>query len=409
MGTQQTGTLSYAQALLACTRLAPSLRSKESVPLAQAIGRVLAEPILADRDQPPFARSTRDGFAASAADWSTGPLPVDGLLRAGELWPRPLPQGHCLEIMTGAPVPDGADSVAMVEHVSHEDGTARLAAERTLLAGQNIVARGAEAKAGEMLVPAGTRIEAHAVAVAASCGFATLSVYTRPRVAILSTGDELVDIDETPTVQQIRNSNTHTLAALIRALGAEPILYPPVLDEQAALAKAIVQAASASELLLLSGGVSMGKYDLVEPALASLGARFLFTGVRIQPGKPVVYGELPDGLRQVPFFGLPGNPVSTIVCFKLFVALVLSALAGERNYTAPFANARLSTDASGKTGLTQFLPAHLYTSIQGATVDPVPWQGSGDLASTARANCFLVIPANEDLLHAGAIVTVLLA
>lgn len=415
---QQKTTLHYEEAVAICAQLSAAQQSRETsetVPLANAPGRILAEPIVADRDQPPFPRSTRDGFAARAADWALGALPVDGLLKAGELWPQDsggLPHGHSVEIMTGAPVPTGADSIAMVEHVLREHDTVRLSAGRTMHAGENMIAKGAEAKEGDVLVPIGMRIHVHTVAVAASCGYANVSVYKKPRVAVLSTGDELVEVDQMPALQQIRNSNTHTLAALIRALGAEPVLYSPVPDEQHLLTKAIAQASSECDLLLLSGGVSMGKYDLVEPALASLGAQFLFTGVRIQPGKPVVCGELPkpqNAGHLLPFFGLPGNPVSTIVCFNLFVAPVLAALTGDLSYGVPFVNARLAAATTGKIGLTQFVPAHINQSMQGATVEAVAWQGSGDLASTARANCFLVIPADAASLDAGAIVTVLLA
>jgi molybdopterin molybdotransferase len=418
---QENRTLHYDEAVAICSQLAQrqaaailgSSNKVETVLLADAAGRVLADAIVADRDQPPFPRSTRDGFAARASDWSLEALPVDGLLRAGELWLQDGPQpGHSVEIMTGAPVPAAVDSVAMVEHVLREQDTVRLPAGRTIHAGENIVAQGAEAKAGDVLVPLGVRIHVHTVAVAASCGYANVSVYRKPRVAVLSTGDELVEVNQKPALQQIRNSNTHTLAALIRALGAEPVLYPPVPDDQELLTKAIAQASAVCDLLLLSGGVSMGKYDLVEPALASLGAQFLFTGIRIQPGKPVVCGELPKPQNiepLLPFFGLPGNPVSTIVCFNLFVAPVLAALSADRGYTVPFVNAKLAAVTTGKSGLTQFVPAHISQSIQGTTVEAVAWQGSGDLASTARANCFLVIPADAASLDAGAFVTVLLA
>ncbi len=374
------------------------------VSLDAAYGRVLAEPLRADRDQPPFPRATRDGFTARAEDWGRGPLTVAGLLRAGEVWPGPaLPRGTCVEIMTGAPVPPGADSVAMVEHVQRDGDTVSL--HRALASGENVVPRGAEAGAGAVLLSAGTRLNAHGIAAAAACGAASLLVWAKPRVAVLATGDELVEIGAVPLPHQIRNSNTHSLAAQVRALGGEPIILAPVADESSALAAALRQAAESCDLLLISGGVSMGKYDLVEPALLALGGRFHFTGARIQPGKPVVFGSL----GELPFFGLPGNPISTMVCFALFAAPVLAALAGEESYTPPFAQARLAAPVKNKPGLTRFFTASLSSDIAGSWVEAIPWQGSGDLAGTARANCFLVVPPEAGDLEAGATVSVLLA
>ena len=379
----------------------------EAVALLDGVGRVLAEPLTADRDQPPFARSTRDGFAARAEDWARGVLPVAGLLRAGERWDEPLAQGTCLEIMTGAPVPLGADCIVMVEHTERARDGVTLCAGRLPVAGENIVPRGAEARAGVMLLPAGTRLHAHGVAVAAACGYAAVRVYRRPRVSILSTGDELVDVGDAPREHQIRNSNSYTLAAQVRALGGEPRLFAPVADAAEALHRAISEGMEDTDLLLLSGGVSMGKYDLVEPALARLGGRFYFTGARIQPGKPVVFGSLQEG--RLPFFGLPGNPVSTIVCFALFVAPVLAALGGEPGYVPRFAQARLRGTLAPKPGLTRFLPARVTHAIEGATAQVIAWQGSGDLASTARANGFVVAPDSAQELGDGAMVAVLLA
>ena len=403
------GPLSFAEAFALvgskAALLAPS--ADAGLALLDAQGRVLSAPLIADRDQPPFARSTRDGFAARAEDWSRGSVQVVGLLRAGEVWQgEPLAAGTCVEIMTGAPVPRGADCVAMVEHVERRGNLVVMDGEHTVGAGDNVVPAGAEARAGAVLLAEGTRLNAHGIAVAAACGYATVAVFRRPRVAILSTGDELVDVAQTPLPHQIRNSNSSTLAALIRALGGEPLLAAPVADEVEVLKTAIAKATRECDLLLLSGGVSMGKYDLVEPALAMQGAVFHFTGVRMQPGKPVVFGSLESGM---PFFGLPGNPVSTIVCCALFVAPVLAALAGQSAYTPPFVQARLRTRIGAKPGLTRFLPALLTPDIAGASVEPIPWQGSGDLASTARANCFLVVAEDAEEMVAGATVTVLLA
>jgi molybdopterin molybdotransferase len=202
---------------------------------------------------------------------------------------------------------------------------------------------------------------------------------------------------------KIRNSNSYSLAAQVLALGGEPLIQPIAGDSEAALAGAIRAACEPGcDLLLLSGGVSMGKYDLVEGVLASLGARFFFTGVRIQPGKPLVFGEL-SGLGGRPLFGLPGNPISTMVTFALFVAPVLTALGGEPGYAPRFSEARYAPGTaepeSRKPGLRRFLPARLTANADAATVAVVPWQGSGDIAGTAQANCLLVVP--EQVLGSG--------
>ena len=368
--------------------------------LLDTLGRVLAEPILADRDQPPFPRSTRDGFACRAADVAAGiSLDVIGSIRAGDAVVMEVSRGKAVEIMTGAPVPAGADCVVMVEHVLRDGDTLRVASGRSAQPGENIVPLGAEARAGATIVPRGTRISPAQVAVAAACGAGKLSVYGRPRVAIVATGDELVEVNEQPQTHQIRNSNSYSLAAQVMAAGAEPVRLAIARDERAHL-ESIIREGLETDLVLLSGGVSMGKYDLVEEVLLSLGAEFFFTGALIQPGKPVVFGRI--GERY--FFGLPGNPVSTMVTFLLFVEPLLGALCGEVGRGPRFAQARLVGELRVKTGLTRFLPARL---VDG-NVEAVTWQGSGDLASTSRSNCFLVVPADQPVLSAGETVSILL-
>jgi len=393
--------------------------NRERVELAQAPGRVLAQPLSADRDQPPFARSTRDGYACRAAEASIHkPLAVAGATRAGQTPSGPLPPRSVWEIMTGAPVPAGADAVIMLEHVeaSGDDGAnkIRLLPPRSIKPGENIIAQGAQARAGDELLPAGTALHSGQIALAAACGYASLEVFVRPRVAILTTGDELVPVASSPAPGQIRNSNAPMLAALVAAASGDPWVLPAAADNAQALDAALAQAVTA-DLLLISGGVSAGKFDLVEPALARIGARFHFTGVRIQPGKPTVFGDLPRpaASHSLPFFGLPGNPVSTAVTFLLFAAPVLAALAGSAESYPRFALARLapSADRHAKAGLTRFLPASCDFSAapgQPPQVSFVPWHGSGDLVALARSNCFLVVPENAHSLEPGSLVRILL-
>jgi molybdopterin molybdotransferase len=440
-----------------CARLARLRPSSESVGLGLAAGRVLAAPLCADRDQPPFARSTRDGYACRALEASKHRfLRLAGASRAGDAPAGPLPKGAAWEIMTGAPVPQGADAVMMIEHAELDDAKVQLLPSRKIKVGENIVAQGAQALAGDELLPAGTAIHSAQIALAAACGHATVEVFIRPRVAILATGDELVPVEFSPAPGQIRNSNAPMLAAMVEAAGGEPWVLPTAADIAEALDAALNQAADAG-LLLISGGVSAGKFDLVEPALARAGARFHFTGVRIQPGKPLVFGELPRGRqparhargeqRALPFFGLPGNPVSSAVTFLLFAAPVLAAVAGWLECGPRFALARLGSKAGklAKPGLTRFLLASCTfggaandladklsdlgapsfprslrkgwdsTTLSSGTINGqfpevalVPMQGSGDLAALARSNCFLVVPEEAHNLDAGAIVRILL-
>jgi molybdopterin molybdotransferase len=382
----------------------------ETVALLEAADRVLAAALAADRDQPPFDRATRDGYALRAVD-SGDPLRIVGAIRAGERWQgAALAQGEAIEIMTGAPVPQGADAVVMVEHVSLQGKDLRLEEGRRMRSGENIVPRGTEARAGDSLLPVGCTMGAAEIAVAASCGRAQLEVYARPKVAIVATGDELVELDQAMNDEQIRNSNSYALAALVRAEGGIAGRFPIARDSFAELNER-VQRAMAADLLLLSGGVSMGKYDLVEQVLAELGAEFFFTGALIQPGKPIVFGRLPtfDPVRPwVYFFGLPGNPVSTQVCFHLFVAPLLRAMCGKTPIEPQFVEAKLAENVKGAAKVTRFLPAELTGAWDGVSVSLVGWQGSGDVAANARGNGYVVLPAGVDSFAAGETVRVLL-
>ncbi|HET7872282.1 MAG TPA: molybdopterin molybdotransferase MoeA, partial [Terriglobales bacterium] len=235
----------------------------------------------------------------------------------------------------------------------------------------------------------------------------------KPCVAVLATGDELVDVSETPGPNQIRNSNSYSLAAQVAEHGGDPLRLPVAPDEERKLTTLIHAGLEQSDLLLLSGGVSMGKFDLVEQALGALDATFFFTGAQIQPGKPVVFGEIPvrganaPKSGRLPFFGLPGNPVSAMVTFDLFVRPVLQALGGATPTRMPVFKARLAADFKTKTGLTRFLPALVKGGLYDPEVAVIPWQGSGDLLASVRANCYLVVPPDRERLAAGEMVSVL--
>ena len=384
---------------------------KELAELLDAAGQVLAEPIAADRNFPPFRRATRDGYALRSADLAQLPatLEVIGEIKAGASLAESgiqIEPGQAASIMTGAPVPEGADAIVMVEYTAHEGNTVSIS--RSVGAGDNVVPVGSEAKRGQKLLEPGMRLDHAAIAVAASVGRSHLLVYSKPRVAVLSTGDELVEIEVPPGPNQIRNSNSYSLAAQIKAAGGEPVLLPIARDESLRLRELITDGLE-SDLLLLTGGVSMGKYDLVEQVLAEFGAEFFFTGARIQPGKPIVFGRIPaDGDADATyFFGLPGNPVSTMVTFELFARPMLEALAGLNPQKLVFLHARLKSDIKTKTGLKRFLPAVLSGEFEQAEVELARWEGSGDVASTARANAYIVIPPDRERIPAGEWVAVL--
>ncbi len=371
----------------------------ETTELATCDGRILARDIFADRDYPPFNRSTRDGFAVGAAD-SRKKLLLVGEVRAGQIFSGVIQPGQAVEIMTGAPVPEGADAVVMVEHcLRHPDGT--ISTDHVVENGDNIAPRGCEAVCGSIVLPRGTRLDYSSIACLASVGHTSVSVFARPRVAILSTGDEVIDIADTPTGSQIRNSNAWSLAAQVERAGGMPTVLPIARDTKQHTKQLIEQGLEA-DLLLLSGGVSAGKYDVVEPALADLDATFFFDRVKIQPGQPLVFGRVRDKF----FFGLPGNPASTMLTFELFARPAIALLSGVTPETAaelPVSLARLTQPFRHHPGMTRFLPAE----IRGGEVTPVAWKGSGDIQSLCRANAYLVADPEKADYSAGDLISIL--
>ena len=405
--------LSFSEARQVVEERAASLAATEPelTGLLDAVGLALAEDLLADRDFPPFPRATRDGYAVRASDVQGVPakLRCVGSIKAGATVEDSgvmVAAGEAAEIMTGAPLPAGADAVVMVEYTGSDGSTVTV--KRSVKTGENFVPAGAEAQQGDVVVKRRTRVQHAVVAVAAAVGRAEIAVHRRPSVAVLATGDELVDVNLPPGPNEIRNSNSYSLAAQIYEAGGEAMLLPVARDEASELALLLRKGLDA-DLLLLSGGVSMGKYDLVEEVLASLGAKFFFTGAAIQPGKPVVFGEVALNGRATPFFGLPGNPVSTMVTFQLFVRPVLDALGGAEPESLPFTQAILKAPFVTRTGLTRFLPARLDGAHHKPGVELVRWQGSGDLMAASRSNCFVVIPPDREKFEAGEAVTVLLS
>lgn len=393
--------LSFEQAR-ACviSKVTEALRplSIEEVPLLESGGRVLAEDVLADRDYPPLDRSVRDGFAVRSADLP-GELSIAGEVRAGGLFEGELAAGEAIEIMTGAPLPRGADAVVMVEHSVIGEGKVRI--DRSVRHGDNINRRASEAAQGRVLLEAGSRIDYAAVALLAACGHPRVRVFRRLQVAVLATGDEVLDIRDTPAAHQIRNSNAYSLAAQVARAGASPHVLPVARDVYQST-RDLIERGLNYDLLLLSGGVSAGKYDIVEQVLADLGAEFFFDRVAIQPGQPLVFGRA----REEFFFGLPGNPASTMVTFEVFARAAIDLLSGVRETGLPIAWGSLTREFRQKPGLTRFLPARLDNA--GLNLTPVPWQGSSDVPSLARANAYLVTEPDREHWAAGEMIRMLI-
>ncbi len=370
----------------------------ETVPLAEAGGRVLAVDVAADRDYPPVDRSIRDGFAVRAADMP-GRVRVVGEVRAGEAFTGRVGVGECVRIMTGAPVPEGADAVVMVEYAAVAEGMMETA--KAPRAGEFINESGCETRRGEIVLWKGTRLRFPQIAMLATVGVAEVPVYRRPRVAILATGDEIIPVEATPREFEVRNSNSWALAAQVAEAGGVAEVLPVAPDDLEKTV-ALVERGLEADLLLLSGGVSAGDYDFVEAALARHGAEFFFTRVKIRPGAPLVFGRAKGRF----FFGLPGNPLSTAVTFAVFARTALELLGGVAEPELPVVEAHLTETLHEKPGLTRFLPARLEAGTRRVT--PIHWKGSSDVPSLARSNAFIIASAEEAILEEGTAVPVLL-
>ena len=378
-------------------RASPREPHTEMVALLDSAGRVLASDYFADRDYPPMDRSARDGYAVRSADLP-GELAIIGEVRAGTSFEGELATGQAVEIMTGAPVPQGADAVVMVEHTERRNG--RVAIDKAPGPGDNISRTGCETRNGEIVVRRGTRVGYAEMAMLAAVGCAGVRVFRRPRVAIVATGNELVDITATPRPFEVRNSNEYALSMQVRRTGAEPVMLAVARDEYEDT-RLHVERGLESHLLLLSGGVSAGKYDLVRSVLADLGAEFYFDRVRIQPGQPLVFGRCHGRF----FFGLPGNPSSTMLCYELFARAAVELISGQAESSLPILFGRLTQPFRQRPGLTRFLPARL--DLLGQAVTPVSWSGSADIAALARSNAFLVTDPDRESWEPGEMIRVL--
>jgi len=392
--------LSYDDALAMVLQTIKPLPPLE-VALGQAVGRILAEPVKARWDLPPADNSAMDGYAFAFASLAaqTG-LQLVGSSFAGHPHDGAVAPGEAVQITTGAPLPAGTDTVVPQEETTLEDGRLRLT--RPAKPQQHVRERGEEFQTGEVLLSAGTRIAAGEIALLASAGITRVRAYPRPRVAILSTGDELVELGETPGPGQIVNSNLHLLMARLRELGCEPLPLGIAKDNPDGLSDAIRSGLQA-DLFLSTGGVSVGEKDHVQETLNRHGFARKFWKVAIKPGKPVLFGTI----GATPVFGLPGNPAATAATFELFVKPALRLLAGETEVKPATRKATLTTPVKGGGNRQAFLWCRLEWDGDGYQVGVSGRQGSGQNRSIQGANALLALPVGAEKLEAGESVEVL--
>lgn len=372
-----------------------------------ALGQVLAADVPADRDSPPFAKSLRDGYAVRSADCDSpnAELKVIEEVQAGKMPTRTVGAGEAVRIFTGAPVPDGADAIVMQEYTQPLDGGRVKITDPVVKPRQYVFERGTEMRAGATVLKASTVINPAAIGVLASVGKAEAPAHPLPRVGVVVTGDELIEAGQELKPGQIRNSNGPMLSALATRGGGRPHYLGIARDDRTATRTLIAKGIEESDVLLIAGGVSVGDYDLVPGALRELGVTIHFRQIRIKPGKPLLFGTTPNGKLV---FGLPGNPVSSLVSFELFVRPAIRILgghaqAGPRTIRLPVAESIAETNDRPT-----YRPARLDQTETGWSVRPLPWSGAPDLLGTQPADALLALPAGDTRVDRGAIMDVVL-
>ncbi|HYT49092.1 MAG TPA: gephyrin-like molybdotransferase Glp [Pyrinomonadaceae bacterium] len=382
-----------------------SVLPTEEIALRDSVSRILAEDIVADSDLPPFDRAQMDGYAVRAEDVASTPacLRIVGESAAGAGWHHEMKAGEAVRIMTGAPVPAGADAVQQVELTREIESGSQVEILESVDVGRSIVKRAAEIKSGETVLRAGEQINAAMIATLASFGYAQVKVGKRPRVAVMATGSELVDVNQPPARDQIRDSNNYTIAAYAAQSSAIVERLPLAGDDTKELKQQIANAVERSDVLITSGGVSMGVYDFTKAALKELGAEIFFERVALRPGKPTVFARLGNTL----IFGLPGNPVSVAVTFNLFVRAALYKMQGATETTLSHEHAVLARDIKGSIDRESYLPAVLRTDEKGVLLaEPLKWGGSSDFVSFARATALINVLAGDRKIAAGSVVRI---
>jgi len=375
----------------------PDRMPVESVPLRDSVRRILRDDVLSDADSPPFDKAIRDGFAVRVEDLDPIPvvLSVVGESRAGLAADVTVERGQCCEIMTGAPLPAGSNAVVMVENTERvSPNSVRIL--RGVRENEGLLRRGAEARQGELILRSGRRIGLADLGLLAGNGKSTVSVSAKPSVAVIATGDELVEVEETPKPDQIRNSNSYTICAQVEEAGARPTALGIARDDLDDLRRKICQGLE-EDILIVSGGVSVGKYDLVEKVFAEFGVEVLFDKIAMKPGKPTVFGHR----GQTYVFGLPGNPISTMVAFHMFVRPLILFLLKAENTAPKVLEAKLEAPAKCDPERAALVPALVRFDGGQYWIRPAPWKGSSDLVGLSRANALIMIPRRSGTLESG--------
>lgn len=384
---------------LASEMARPDRMPAETIPLTESMHRILREDVVADSDSPRFDKAIRDGFAVKFEDLSTVPseLRIIGESRAGHSAAAGtnVISATCCEIMTGAAIPSGANAVVMVEDTERLSPD-RVRILRSVREGEGLLRRGVEMREGDRLLQSGKRILLADVGTLASVGKAYVAVSRRPRVAILATGDELVEVREKPDSSRIRNSNSYSLHGQVTEAGAEPVMLGIARDNLPDLREKI-RLGLEHDVVLVSGGVSMGKYDFVEDIFSEFGVKVLFDQVAMKPGKPTVFGHRGDTF----VFGLPGNPVSTMVAFRMFVRPLILKLLKAGDPASTNLEAQLEVPTRRDPARTAVVPALVRFEGRCYRIRMAPWKGSSDLAGLSRANALVVIPQGEGMIDAG--------
>ena len=366
----------------------------EKLGLTAAVGRILAENIVADSDLPPFDRSQMDGYAVVASDTINAPvkLKIVGESAAGRGWHKTMRSGEAVRIMTGAPVPDGADAVQKVEVTKESDGAVEIL--EPVEKGRSIVRKGSEIGSGSIVFRSGEVITENMIAALAAFGYAKVRVGKSPRVAILGTGSEIVEITKKPGRDQIRNSNSIMLEVFCRRFGVRTEIRSIVKDDISNLKSEIKSAVKGCDILILTGGVSVGKYDHTKTALSELGAKIFFEKIRLKPGKPAVFARLGTTL----VFGLPGNPVSAAVTFHLLVRKAILKMQAATSTDLRTGHAILAADAKAAKDRDTYLPSRLETNELGQLIaHPLKWHGSSDFIGFARADSLVYVPSGTHI------------
>ena len=375
-----------------------AVSEKRTVSIHQALGCTLAQDVLADRPLPPFNRVAMDGYAVKSSDFTSATVTLKhaGGIAAGDEFDRKLQSGEAYRIMTGAPCPEGADAVVKIEHCKRE-GEWVVITEENIKPGLNIATKGEDASKGKLLLPAGTVLNTSGIAICASVGLTGIPVYRKPEISVISTGTEIIPPDQDPLPHQVRDCNSFSARSLSKMLGIDA-RFLGIGEDDTTIQKKMIQEGLKSDILILSGGVSMGDYDLIPGLLAECGVKRIFHVVKMKPGKPIWFGKT-DGNTYV--FGLPGNPVSVQIGYKLLVETLIRKITGNASPEPAFLMLELHKPIAVKASRETFVPGRFEVVNGRSVVTQVRLQGSGDFSNVAASHGLIRCPTGVSNVKSG--------